>query len=61
MLAKKQWKFSNICVIDISVSNNFISIGELIPTNKSHSADFLIYVQQIYLIVINLLVLDNQR
>ena len=35
MLAKKQWKLSNICVINISVNNNFIGVGQLIPTKKS--------------------------
>ena len=59
MLAKKWWKFFNICVIDISVSINFIGIEKLILTNKSHDVDFLIYVQKIYLLIINLLVLDN--
>ena len=59
MLVKKQWKFSNIYVIDISISNSFIGVGELIPTNKSYSIDFLIYVHHIYLLVINMLVLDN--
>ena len=45
MLAKKLWKFSNIYVIDIFVNNNFINVGELIPTDKSHGIDFIIYVQ----------------
>ena len=59
MLAKKWWKFSNICVIDIFVNKIFLGVKKLIPTDKSHSVDFLIYVQQIYLLIINLLVLDN--
>ena len=58
-MVKKWWKFHNICVIDISINNNFIGVGELISTNKSHGVNFIIYVQQIYLLIINLLVLDN--
>ena len=61
MLAKKWWEFFNICVIDISVSINFIGIEKLILTNKSHGVDFLIYVQNIYLLIINMLVLDNYQ
>ena len=59
MLAKKWWEFFNICTIDISISNIFISVGKLISTNKNHGVNFIIYVQQIYLLVINILILDN--
>ena len=59
MLVKKRWEFSNICAIDIFISNNFIGVEELILINKSHNMNFLIYAQYIYLLVINLLVLDN--
>ena len=45
MLTKKLWEFFNICAIDIYVNNNLIGVGELIPTKKSHSVNFLIYVQ----------------
>ena len=45
MLAKNWWEFSNICLIDISVNNNFIGVGELISIDKSHNVDFLIYMQ----------------
>ena len=44
MLTKKLWEFSNICAIDIFISNNFINVRELIPIDKSHDMDFLIYV-----------------
>ena len=39
------WEFSNISVIDISISSNFISVGELILIDKNHGENFLIYVQ----------------
>ena len=53
MLIKKRWEFSDICIIDIFVSNNFIGVGELIPINKSHGMNFLIYVQHIYLFILD--------
>ena len=59
ILTKKLWKFSNVCVTDISVINNFICIKELIGTDKSDGMNFLIYMQQIYLLIINLLILNN--
>ena len=59
MLTKKWWEFSNIYIINIFVSNNFIGVGELLSTDKSYRVDFLIYVQHIYLLIINLLVFDN--
>ena len=59
MLAKKWWEFSNICAIDIFVNNKFFGVGELTPIDKSNGVIFLIYIQQIYLLVINLLILDN--
>ena len=59
MLTKKWWEFSNIYATNIFVTNNFVSVGKSIPTNKNYSMNFLIYVQQIYLLIINLLILDN--
>ena len=44
MFAKKWCKFSNIYVIDIFVSNDFIDIEKLILTNKIFGMNFLIYV-----------------
>ena len=49
MLTKKLWEFSNICVIDISTSNNFITVSELIPIDKSYDMDFFnIYTADIF-------------
>ena len=59
MLAKNWWEFSNKCITNISISNNFIGVRKLIPRNKSHSMNFLIYYQQINLLVIDLSILDN--
>ena len=59
MLTKKWWELSNICVINISINNSFIGIEKLILANKNHGVNFLIYVQQIYLLAITLIVLDN--
>ena len=58
----KYWFKNYVCVIDISINNNFIDfigVGELIPINKNHDMNFLIYMQHIYLLAINLFILDN--
>ena len=62
---QKRWEIFNICLINTNINNSFIGIRELIPTNKiykcllKNNGNFLAHVQQIYLIVIGLLVLKN--